>query len=64
MIDLAGARHDNYAQLRTDTTGHVSRCILRSGVQRGCHPEPYGPIATISDPGRVHSLAWRVGKKG
>ena len=41
MIDLAGARHDNYAQLRTDTTGHVSRCIVRSGVQRGRHPEPY-----------------------
>ena len=35
----------------TDSTGHASRCIVRSGVQRGGHPGPYGPIATISDPG-------------
>ena len=35
----------------TDSTRHASRCIVRSGVQRGGHPGPYGPIATISDPG-------------
>ena len=52
----------------TDSTGHASRCIVRSGVQRGGHPGPYGPIATISDPGpfpgkgkglEVHCVALR-----
>ena len=44
----------------TDSTGHASRCIVRSGVQRGGHPGPYGPIATISDPGPFPGKGKRV----
>ena len=45
----------------TDSTGHASRCIVRSGVQRGSHPGPYvRPDRDHQRPGSIPREGKRV----